>query len=100
MSASSTAVLPDEVESTSTVITSTTTPPVVFDETEYKELKKAFLERRVYQNVQLPGGRVLRRQVRPPILDQDAFGYKELSKRIKFLPVSYTHLTLPTNREV
>ena len=63
-------------------------PPTIkpeFDQADYDELRKHYFERVVQHNVELPGGRVLRKQTSPPRIEQDSRGFRELRKTIKGL---------------
>ena len=55
---------------------------VAFDQREYDELRIHYFEPVVQHNVQLPGGRVLRKQTSPPRIDQKGRGYDALRKQI------------------
>lgn len=69
-------------------------PPTIkpeFDQADYDELRKHYFERVVQHNVELPGGRVLRKQTSPPRIEQDSRGFRELRKTIKGLEKDKDH---------
>lgn len=53
-----------------------------FDQQDYDELRKHFLERRVRKKEALTDGRVLRKVTKPPAIDGKTPGYKELKTQI------------------
>ena len=59
-----------------------------FDQAEYDALVKYYYEPIVQHNVELPGGRTLRRQTSPPRIEQDSPGFKTLRKTIEGLKKS------------
>ena len=52
-----------------------------FDQADYDALLKHYYEPIVQHNVELPGGRTLRRQTSPPRIEQDSPGFKALRKK-------------------
>lgn len=60
-------------------------PEVGFNQEIYDDLRKRFFEERVYWNEELPGGRTIRKQVKPPLIDTDQPGFKALKLRISQL---------------
>ena len=56
-----------------------------FDQTEYDELWAHYYNVVVVKNVELPGGRTLREQRRPPRIERKSPGFKQLRARLKEL---------------
>lgn len=61
------------------------TETAAFDEQEYNELRKHYMEPVVTSNAELAMGQRLRRQTRPPRIEQNGRGWKKLRKRLKAL---------------
>ena len=59
-----------------------------FDEQEYRVLQEHFFEPVVARNVELPNGQVLRRQTKPPRMNQPTAGFIKLRKAIAGLEKS------------
>ena len=59
-----------------------------FDQADYDALLKYYYEPIVQHNVELPGGRTLRRQTSPPRIEQDTLGFNALRKTINGLKKS------------
>ena len=59
-----------------------------FDQADYDALLKYYYEPIVQHNVELPGGRTLRRQTSPPRIEQDSLGFTALRKTIDGLKKS------------
>ena len=64
---------------------------VMFDEEEYAELMRHYLEPVVVQNAELAMGQRLRRQTRPPRIQQAGPGWLELRKRVEALRKQGAH---------
>ena len=60
-------------------------------EPEYGELRKHFFDPVVVHNPELPNGQQLRRQVRPPRIEQASVGFRALRARIKALQRRAAH---------
>lgn len=58
---------------------------VVFDEEEYVTLRRHYMEPVVTANAELAMGQRLRRQTRPPRIQQEGPGWRDLRKRIRQL---------------
>ena len=63
----------------------------LYDEAEYKELRKRYLEKLVRENVELPGGMTIRRQTAKAVIDMKTPGYKSLKKEIVMLERNDRH---------
>ena len=59
--------------------------PVLRDEADYQNLRRHYFDRVVVRNVELPGGRVLREQSRPPRIEQTTPGFVKLRARVRAL---------------
>lgn len=66
-----------------------TVPSASFDATEYKELRRRYLEKRVRQDAELPSGVRLRKQTAPPAIETP--GYVALRKEIQRLEKGNNH---------
>ena len=55
-----------------------------FDEQEYRVLQEHFFEPVVACNVELPNGQVLRRQTKPPRMNQPTAGFIKLAQQPKY----------------
>ena len=53
-----------------------------FDSAELEELRRHYYDPVVVENAKLPGGRVIRRQTRPPRIKRVGCGYDALRERI------------------
>jgi hypothetical protein len=83
------------IESSNTTSASPRLPAAVkaesteaFDEQEYRILREHFFEPVVAYNVELPNGQVLRRQTKPPRMNQPTAGFIKLRKAIAGLEKS------------
>lgn len=65
--------------------------PPVFDEKDYADLTKRFLEERVYRDEELPSGMTLRKKPMPPFIDTNQPGFKALKAKIEKLQQEENH---------
>ena len=56
-----------------------------FNQADYDTLRAHYFDPVVVKNVELPGGRTLREQKRPPRIEQDSDGFKKLRGTLKVL---------------
>ena len=56
-----------------------------FNQADYNTLRAHYFDPVVVKNVELPGGRTLREQKRPPRIEQDSDGFKKLRGTLKVL---------------
>jgi len=67
------------------------TEAAAFDEEEYTELRRHYMEPVVTSNAELAMGQRLRRQTRPPRIEQNGPGWQALRKRVKALEQAQGH---------
>ena len=65
-----------------------------FEQTEYDELWAHYYDEVVVKNVQLPSGRTLREQRRPPRIERDSPGFKRLRATLKELKHQGDHVRI------
>jgi Leucine-rich repeat (LRR) protein len=66
----------------------------IFNQAEYDMLRKHYFGSVEVFNVELPGGRTLRKQTKPPRIEQKSRGFKALRKRIKSLEKQNDHMSI------
>lgn len=64
---------------------------IAFNQEEYEELRRRFLEPRVERNVELPGGQSLRKKTYTALIDRDLPGVKAMKVKIAQLEQSNKH---------